>query len=236
MEAADFVRELGADLFLRQPIESWFAPRPSPTSVPLAATVCSVDWTRLQPDALSTHLPQTSLTAYFARKGWTALRLLLFRTWPHDVLGANDPQYGPMLFYRENLRYFAQSNPADANPIASVVSHISDRLRERGITLIVLLVPEKEQIHLSALPPDLRNAIAPSLALLDALDTELRTRNIHVANPLPAFQSATASGTRLYWRDDTHWNDEGIRLAAEAVWQEISPILAALPSPPAVTR
>ena len=105
------------------------------------------------------------------------------------------------------------------------------RLRERGITLIVLLVPEKEQLHPAALPPDIRRAITPSLALLDALEAELRTRNIPVANPLPAFQAATASGTCIYWRDDTHWNDAGIRLAAETVWQEMAPILASPPPP-----
>ena len=215
-------RELNAAFFLRQPVDSWFASHPSPPSAPLPAAVRSIDWTRLRPDTLTSTLPQTSLTAYFARKAWTATRLLLFRTWPHDVLGADDPQYGPILFYRENLRYFAQSDPADAKPIASVVARVSERLCERGITLIVLLVPEKEQLHLTALPSDLRRAITPSLDLLAALAADLRARGIPTINPLPSFQTATASGTRLYWRDDPHWNDAAIHLAAEIAWHEIA--------------
>ena len=224
-------RELDSAFFLRQPIDSWFAPRPAIPSAALTASVRSVDWTRFAPETLSSALPQTSLTAYFARKGWTAFRLLLFRTWPHDVLGAYDPQYGPILFYRENLRYFAKSNPAHAPAIANVVAHVADRLCERGMALVVLLVPEKEQLHLAALPPDIGTAIAPSLDLLDALAVELRARSVHVANPLPAFRTATASGTCLYWRDDTHWNDAGILLAAETVWKELNPILESLPRP-----
>ena len=221
-------RELGKELFLRQPVDSWFDSA-HPVASGSAPIPSSIHWEQLSPDALSSTLPQTSLTSYFARKAWTGIRLLLFRTWPHDVLGTNDPQYGPILFYRENLRYFAKSNPTDAKPIASVVTRVSDRLRERGITLVVLLVPEKEQLHLDALPPDLRHAITPSLYLLNSLYTELRARNIPTVNPLPAFQSATASGTRLYWRDDTHWNDVGIRLAAEATWREIAPLLPCNP-------
>ena len=56
-----------------------------------------------------------------------------------------------------------------------------------------------------------------SAPVLDALAADLRTGGIPTVNPLPAFQSATASRTRLYWRDDTHWNDAGIHLAAEKV-------------------
>lgn len=222
-------RELNSAFFLRQPVDSWFATHPTPLSAPLPATVRAIDWPRLRPNTLSSTLPQTSLTAYFARKAWTAIRLLLFRTWPHDVLGADDPQYGPMLFYRENLRYFAQSDPAQASDIADVVAHIADRLRDRGITLVILLVPEKEQVHLASLPPDICNSIVPIIALFDALASELRIRNIPTANPLPTFQAATAAGTRLYWRDDTHWNDAGIRLAADTVWQEIAPTLVRAP-------
>lgn len=224
-------RELNSAFFLRQPVDSWFAPHLPPIATSLSPSVRSVNWSRLRPVVLSTHLPQTSLTAYLARKGWTAIRLLLFRTWPHDVLGSEDPQFGPMLFYRENLRYFAKSNPAHAPAIADVIAHVSERLRERGITLVVLLVPEKEQLHLAALSSDIRRTVVPSLILYNALVEELRARGIPVANPLPTFQNAMASGIRLYWRDDTHWNDAGIRLAAEAVWHEINLAPEALPPP-----
>lgn len=221
-------RELGEELFLRQPVDSWFEDRsPSAFAVPLQG----IRWERLRPEALSSDCPKTSLSAYLARKGWTASRLLLFRTWPHDVLGADVPQYGPVLFYRENIRYFSKSDPAHAPAIADVVAHVADRLRERGITLIVLLVPEKEQILLEALPPDIRQAIATSLTLLEAVAVELRGRGIPTADLLPAFQATTASGTRLYWNDDTHWNDKGIHLAAEIVWQEMAPVLATRPPP-----
>ncbi len=221
-------RELGAELFLRQPVDFWFD-SPRPVAVGSESCLSSVHWELLSPEALSSSLPQTSLSAYVARKFWTAVRMLLFRTWPHDVLGAAPPQCAPILFYRENLRVLPLLTPDQAPAIASVVTHVADRLRERDITLVVLLVPEKEQILLDALPEDLQLAIRPSLTLIDDLASLLRSANIPTANPLPAFRSATASGTLLYWRDDTHWNDAGIHLAAETTWQETSPLLSAQP-------
>ena len=46
-----------------------------------------------------------------------------------------------------------------------------------------------------------------------------------VVNLMPVFQEATARGEQLYWRDDTHWNDAGIRLAAEELWRVVGPLL-----------
>ena len=131
-----------------------------------------------------------------------------------------------MLFYRENLRVLPRLTPTENAPaIVRVVSKVAAGFRARGVTLVVLLVPEKEQIHARALPPSDQRALAHGDDLLAGIQTGLEAAGTPVVNLMPVFQEATANGQRLYWRDDTHWNDAGIRLAAEELWRKVEPLL-----------
>ncbi|MGB4241920.1 MAG: hypothetical protein WBK37_11555 [Kiritimatiellia bacterium] len=217
-------RELGAELFQRQPVDYWFKQRQpdSPAQEPARSRIL---WAYLSPAALHKAWPNTSLISYWGRHVWAQLKLLVFRTWPQDVLGAVDRQYGPMLFYRENLRVLPLLEPErNAPAIVAVATRLAQRFRERGSTLVVVLVPEKEQIHLSALPAADQKALASGPELLAAIQRGLQANGVPVVNLLPVFLDATAQGTRLYWRDDTHWNDAGIRLAAEELWRTMEPL------------
>ena len=64
-------------------------------------------------------------------------------------------------------------------------------------------------------------ALPPSV--LWDLERELRQRGVIVVNPLADFQQAAEAGIRTYWRDDTHWNDTGIGLAARRVAEQMEP-------------
>lgn len=217
-------RELGAPLFQRQPIDYWFSQR-SQESRAQNSAVSGISWEYLKPSALHGAWPNTSLISFWSRHLWAQARLLVFRAWPHDVLGAEDPQYGPMLFYRENLRMLPLLVPErNATPIVEVVTRVAQRFRERGITLVVLLVPEKEQIHVVALPAADQKALAHGPELLAAIHGGLISNGVESVNLLPKFREVTDQGTRLYWRDDTHWNDAGIRLAAEELWRVMEPL------------
>ena len=218
-------RELGASLFLRQAVTAWFAG---------ALTISSghdrdrsrILWDHLTPATLRRAWPNTSLTAYFSRKAWRQLKLRAFREWPAEVLGADDPRFGPMLFYGENLRVLPLLSPeTDAPAVVRTVAQVARGLRERGMELVVLLVPEKEQVHADALPAAHRQALARGPDLLAAIAAGLAAEGVPVINLLPVFQEATASGQRLYWRDDTHWNDAGIQRAAEELWRKVEPLL-----------
>lgn len=218
-------RELGAPLFQRQAVQAWFDRTLAVDAQPGAA-VPRILWDHLAPAALRTSWPNTSLMAYYARQTWRQIEWQGFRTWPTDVLGADDPQFGPLLFYGENLRVLPLLTPeADAPPIVRTVAAVAEGLRDRGMTLVVLLVPEKEQIHVRALPPERQQALARGPELLSTITAGLISNGVPVVNLLPVFEAATAQGQRLYWRDDTHWNDEGIRLAAEELWREVEPLL-----------
>jgi len=219
-------RELGAPLFRRQAVAAWFDRSLAADATPGVKQRPGILWDHLAPAALREAWPNTSLAAYFSRKAWRQITLGVFREWPAEVLGADDPEFGPMLFYGENLRVLPLLGPeTDASAVMRTVEHVARGLRDRGTALVVLLVPEKEQVHAEALPVRHRRALADSTDLLDAIAAGLSEAGVPVVNLMPVFREATETGQRLYWRDDTHWNDAGIRLAAEELWREVEPLL-----------
>jgi hypothetical protein len=56
---------------------------------------------------------------------------------------------------------------------------------------------------------------------LDVVEQRLAAANVPVMNLTPKFSKQAASllpqDEYLYWMDDTHWNGEGIREAAQAI-------------------
>ena len=218
-------RELGAPLFLRQPIESWFS-NPSFALPRTIATSSGIHWSSFAPSSLESAWPNTSLMAYFGRRAWSQIKLAVFQEWPSDVLGAEDPQFGPMLFYGENLRVLPLLTPeVDAPAVVQTVAKVADGFRELGVKLVVLLVPEKEQVHIQALPIHHQIQLARGPDLLSGIELELEGKGVPTVNLLPVFQKETAEGKRLFWRDDTHWNDAGIQLAAKEIWRTVEPFL-----------
>ncbi len=218
-------RELGAPLFQRQAVAAWFD-RSMATEAAPGTKPSGILWDHLAPSALRSAWPNTSLVAYFSRKAWRQIQLGVFREWPSEVMGADDPRFGPMLFYGENLRVLPFLAPeTDAPVVVKIVEQVARGLRERGMELVVLLVPEKEQVHQDALPARHRQALTDSVDLLGAIASGLTAKGVTAVDLMPVFREVTASGQRLYWRDDTHWNDAGIRLAAEELWQKVKPLL-----------
>jgi hypothetical protein len=219
-------RELGAPLFLRQPVDYWFQLRKGEGESASAIAYSSNPWDSLRPERLRSNWPSTSALAYAARRSWAWIKLALLREWPDEVLGAEDPLHGPMLFYRENLRVLPLLTPDEHAPaVVQTVAKVAKGLGDLGIELVVLLVPEKEQVHVHALPPAHRQALAHGPELLASIQSQLEALGIRSINLLPGFLDATVKGQRLFWRDDTHWNDGGIRLAAEEVWRVAEPLL-----------
>lgn len=219
-------RELGGLFFTRQPVDAWFAHVDAWAAYKQDVVRNPIRWRRLVPARLNKAWPNTSLMAYFSRIGWGQIKLAGFRAWPRDVLGAEDPQFGPMLFYRENLRVLPLLTPGgDAPGVVETARKVAQGFEKIGMRLVVLLVPEKEQVFARALPEADRRALAQGPALFAAIEAGLKDAGVPVVNLMPVFQDATAKGQRLYWRDDTHWNDAGIRLAAEELWRVAEPLL-----------
>jgi hypothetical protein len=99
----------------------------------------------------------------------------------------------------------------------------AQKVRQHDLQLVVLLVPNKYTVYG---PLTVGGPREPEGArLLAGLADRLRASGLPVVDATPLFTAQAAERLPrheyLYWRDDTHWNAEGIELAAEAVWREI---------------
>ncbi|HMP71814.1 MAG TPA: hypothetical protein PKE55_00985 [Kiritimatiellia bacterium] len=179
-----------------------------------------VHWPNFRPERLSDSLPASSYLAQSSQWAWNRLRYLAFGRIHPDLVPVHIDELGKdLLFYRyhiENLQL-----DADARQLPLVVEAIlslDDLCRSRGMTLLVLLVPEKEQVYrdwLSSVLGRDPNSFPPSS--LNVLTTELTRQGMgeRVINLLPDFRAAALEDGLLYWRDDTHWNPQGMALAAD---------------------
>jgi hypothetical protein len=98
----------------------------------------------------------------------------------------------------------------------------SATLASAGLSLIVVLVPQKYTVYESLLL-DADGAAPYAGEALATTERRLRDAGVPVINLLPAFRAAAAihapRAEYLYWRDDTHWNPRGIALAASEIWR-----------------
>ncbi len=219
-------RDLGWRLFVRQPVEAWFEKVDAWSAYFQTHPEPRIRWDRLMPAELSKAWPNSSLAAFASRRTWAQIKLVVFRDWPDDVLGVEAHGWGPMLFYRWNLKALPLlTAEQDAPEVVKTVLRVARGFRARGTSLVVLLVPEKEQIYRAALPEDVRNSLAHGAAMLAGIQQALEAENVPVVNLMPRFEAETEKGRRLYWRDDTHWNDDGIRVAVEELWPVVEPLL-----------
>ena len=92
------------------------------------------------------------------------------------------------------------------------------------MTLLFVLVPDKERVYAEALPRSAQIGMRPSV--LPDIESRMRKEGLSVVNLLPAFDSAAANSEMLFWRDDTHWNAQGVRLAATVIAPEVKRLLA----------
>jgi alginate O-acetyltransferase complex protein AlgJ len=143
----------------------------------------------------------------------------------HALLGTDG-----FLFYRRSLQYVVggdiQAQPAGKNPLPALVE-FKNYLAGLGVDLLVVPVPSKPEVF-----PDKLKGAAVSTANLPVLNPygrkfllELTQAGVEVVDLLPVFLKARgkdADETQLlYQRQDTHWTDRGLRLAAATVAERI---------------
>ena len=93
------------------------------------------------------------------------------------------------------------------------------QLQQKGIGLLVVLVPDKYVVYRDLTSPPPPQTERPRY--LDVVEQRLAAANVPALNLTPLFRQQAASllarDEYLYWLDDTHWNGEGIREAAQAI-------------------
>lgn len=173
---------------------------------------------RWSPRHLKQSLPNSSAIAQVSRKAWNVMRHVGLRRSHHEVILSANSFTPPMLFYRVNYDYLLLSDEERyMDQIVWAIGYLSNYCRERNLTLVTVLIPDKAQVYRDALPESLTREHPLPPSCLPELESRLNDKGLRVVNLLPVFRSAVEEGTLIYWRDDTHWNDKGISLAAEKV-------------------
>jgi SGNH hydrolase-like domain, acetyltransferase AlgX len=124
----------------------------------------------------------------------------------------------PILFYQVEVNIAYAARDVDG-PIRNW-KQLSDELAKSGLNFVLLLVPDKYTIYYPMLRAPARGKPQGS-QYLSALEGRLRQEGIPVINLTAEFTRDAVSefrqGRYIYWLDDTHWNAEGIKIAASAI-------------------
>ena len=181
-------------------------------------------WGGLSPHRLQGSLPDSSLLAQAGEWLWNRTRYYLFRqVSPHVVVSAVPVENDSILFFRYHIDMLARErDPYRMYQVARGFEMLRDFLKARGVPLLVVLIPEKEQVYRHAVPPhfDVPDEEAKP-SVLWKVEADLRELGIPVVNLLGPFHDVAQRGKLIYWRDDTHWNVRGREIAVDKTWREI---------------
>ncbi len=137
-----------------------------------------------------------------------------------DVVATTLRDGSSMLFLRHEIGIVTADRPF---PIDYFV-WLREELSRDHLDVVVALVPSKFTVYSAmvaepALP-------SPTSAVLARAAGELEGRGVRAVDLTPALVRAAASeyqqGRLLYWRDDTHWNAKGIRVAADEIFSRLT--------------
>jgi len=124
----------------------------------------------------------------------------------------------PILFYPEEVD--SEYKTRDEETPIKYWKELSDKLAEKHLKMVLLMVPNKYTIYYPLLrEPD--RGQPHGKQYLSNLEAKLNQIGIPVINLTDEYMQAAASeyqqGRYIYWLDDTHWNSEGIEIAAKAI-------------------
>ncbi len=183
-----------------------------------------IAWRALMPKSVQKSWPSSSIIAQASRKAWNRIRYHVFgQSTPEIAMGTAPIGGRPVLFYAWTVEAMKWT-PDQRKPekVVETLRFLDSFCKTRGIKLIVMLIPDKEQVYKDRLPPEMDTPESPIPdSTLNAVEAGLRREGVPVVNLLGPFRERAREDVLLYWADDTHWNSEGIELAARCVWKEI---------------
>ncbi|MBI1851645.1 MAG: SGNH/GDSL hydrolase family protein [Planctomycetes bacterium] len=109
----------------------------------------------------------------------------------------------------------------------SLLRRLRDVLQRDGIEFVVLVIPDEFQVDATLF----RSIVDAKGIRAESVDVDLPQRrlrefgareNIEMIDVLPEMRERTEKGERLYIPENTHWNESGNRVGAEALVDPIS--------------
>jgi hypothetical protein len=171
------------------------------------------------PSTLKMSLPESLIVKLYNSHSRSALSRLLGSF--QKVEGAPTaerrtiPGVGPMLFYRPYIEMATRTRQEiEQSQAYTSLRRTMKKMRRfseaAGFSVLVVVAPSKEDVYLRAYKDGETTATAQ---VLEVLSNEV---SLDFFDLSPVFiKSATEKAS--WWSDDTHWNADGNRLAAEAI-------------------
>ncbi len=107
----------------------------------------------------------------------------------------------------------------DLTRIQAGLDALSARYAEEGITLIVVIPPNKNTIYPERVPSEI--PVVGEISKLDQLVEFLRVNGQQQILDLREPLLAAKAEREIYYATDTHWNDYGAHIAYSAIMQEL---------------
>lgn len=121
-----------------------------------------------------------------------------------------------MLFYVDEMKNYERHRPASIE----YWTRLRAGLAPASLRMLVVLVPNKYTVYYRHLLDAAPTVVAPE-EYLTGVEAALVRAGVPVVNLTTALQREAAEALRrgeyLYHRDDTHWNDAGIAVAAREI-------------------
>jgi alginate O-acetyltransferase complex protein AlgJ len=148
---------------------------------------------------------------------------------PHDAkaLAGEDG----FLFYRSSLEYLVggdlEQQPRGKNPLPVIIEW-KKLLEAHGVDFLFVPVPTKGEIFPDELSPAGKSLVGKVVnPYLRKLEQSLASQGVEVVDLLSPLLAARAKGDArgeepLFQRQDTHWTDRGLRLAAEVLAKRVT--------------
>jgi hypothetical protein len=168
-------------------------------------------------DQFSDHFYQKS----FLIENFNHLRMKIGdRVFPQVLVGKNG-----WLEYTGwgNLDDFQNASKADSMTLERIqqkLISLDKQLKERNITLLVVIAPNKATIYPEDIPEEIKKLGAVSR--LDKLVALLRESDSQLVLDLRPALQAGRQNKQIYYKTDTHWNDLGAYIAYKEIMNRVS--------------
>ena len=119
------------------------------------------------------------------------------------------------IFFFQGDGAVKDADPKEIGKTVAVLDQYRDYLKKRKIQFIYLPIPNKETIYFDCLPSGRRSTV------LQQVLAELGRTEVAMIDLLKAYEKKRQMGVMPYQRDDTHWNEVGVDIAAQLVAERI---------------
>jgi len=120
------------------------------------------------------------------------------------------------MFFLKGQKIHKRSNKELMNMVDAIVSY-KEYCNSHQIKFLFLPMPNKESVYFDLVP------LKDQPDYLIKLDSILKNKNICSVNSLSVFNKNRKANNFLYHLDDTHWNEDGVKIIVEEVAKLLKP-------------